>query len=327
MSINLPLVSILIPSYNHQKYVVETLDSVMAQTYANIEVVIVDDGSKDQSAAVIQQYIQNKTRDIPMRFLQQENQGLSKTLNRLMTLAQGEYVIFFASDDTFLPHGIETLVQQAESKKSAVVVGDAYIIDGNSCRSFITAQGLLVDEAYSGRKFLHFTEWRLAWKFDHRGASDLGTYTSFLSSNYVSNGILIRNSVLKEIGPYDESFALQDLEYWTRLTKKYPMDVIPDAVVNYRLHGDNSIYRISQRLIYDWMRILIREKPFCVTSRQKLLWSYAMAVVFLRMVVGRNFSEMGTILRVGNPFLILPMSVFVALRRVGFVLSDRFRRS
>lgn len=102
-----PLVSVIIPSFNHAQYIEKAIQSVLEQTYGNIELIIVDDGSQDDSHSVIKRY--SEIRRIHM-ILSQKNRGQSAALKQGLALSKGEFVCFLPSDDWFLPHKIELQV-------------------------------------------------------------------------------------------------------------------------------------------------------------------------------------------------------------------------
>jgi glycosyltransferase involved in cell wall biosynthesis len=104
-----PLVSVVLPAYNHARYVAEALASVAAQTYANLELVVIDDGSTDATAAVVSGCLASFAR--PVRFVSRENRGAPATLNEGAALARGQYVAFLNSDDRYAPERIATLVE------------------------------------------------------------------------------------------------------------------------------------------------------------------------------------------------------------------------
>ncbi|MDP9227315.1 MAG: glycosyltransferase family 2 protein, partial [Actinomycetota bacterium] len=95
---NPPLVSVVIPAYNHARYIASTLDSVVREGYPNLEILVLDDGSTDQTFAAATAWAERNQR-IPIQVTQQENAGLTKTLNRLLEAANGDFVAYLASDD------------------------------------------------------------------------------------------------------------------------------------------------------------------------------------------------------------------------------------
>jgi alpha-1,3-rhamnosyltransferase len=129
------LVSVIIPSYNHTDYIGDTIKSVIDQSYEYIELIIIDDGSIDDSVVVISSLAAYcSSRFIRFEFLQQKNKGLSFTLNRALSVCEGEYLICIGSDDKMTPDRVERQVKLLnESEEMCVgVFGSAHIINKES---------------------------------------------------------------------------------------------------------------------------------------------------------------------------------------------------
>lgn len=120
------LVSIIIPVYNNQEFLSKCLDSIIDQTYKNIEVVLVDDGSTDNSVCILDEY---QNRDSRFRVYHRENQGPSLERYFGLSVIHGEYVQFFDSDDWMKPTMIEKLVQSAEANNSDIVWCDVELVE------------------------------------------------------------------------------------------------------------------------------------------------------------------------------------------------------
>jgi glycosyltransferase involved in cell wall biosynthesis len=122
-----PLVTVLIPCYNHERYVEEAVRSVMEQTYTNIELIVIDDGSRDASPRLLAE-LQER---YGFRLLVRPNKGLSATLNEGIGMARGKYIAFLASDDFYCPGRIENAVKAFEPLGAdvAAVYCDGYLVD------------------------------------------------------------------------------------------------------------------------------------------------------------------------------------------------------
>ena len=112
-------VSIIIPVYNVEKYLPKCLESVLGQTYADLEIICVDDGTPDRSAAVILSYAEKDRR---INLISQENQGLSGARNTGINAATGKYIVFLDGDDWIDPETVETAVNKAEENNTDVVM-------------------------------------------------------------------------------------------------------------------------------------------------------------------------------------------------------------
>ena len=117
------LISVIIPVYNVEKYLRECIDSVLNQSYQNLEIILVDDGSTDSSGEICDEY---EKQDIRIRVIHQKNQGLSGARNTGFQNANGEYVYFLDSDDWIVPEAIKCLVKRAEEESADVVFFEAF---------------------------------------------------------------------------------------------------------------------------------------------------------------------------------------------------------
>jgi glycosyltransferase involved in cell wall biosynthesis len=127
-----PLVSVVIPTYNRDRHTIEAVESVLAQTYTNLEVIVVDDGSTDGSPQVIQQYIaQREYGSWQIQFVSQRNQGASVARNTGIAKARGEYIAFLDSDDIWLPEKLEWQMNAIEQFKGecGACVTDARLVN------------------------------------------------------------------------------------------------------------------------------------------------------------------------------------------------------
>ena len=212
----LPLVSICIPNYNKASFIGETIDSVYNQTYPNIELIIVDDGSTDNSVEIIR----NKIIGAPLRatFLQNtRNSGICFSLNKAISIAAGKYYQMIGSDDIILKNKIEDQVNVFEklSEDYAIVFGKSYRMD---------LSGKYLEKDYYESIEFDFS------KLETAGFEDL------LSTNFISSAShLARLSSIREVGMYDESLHTEDWDLWLRLTKRFKFFFINEY---------DSVYRI-----------------------------------------------------------------------------------
>ena len=177
---NTPLVTAVIPVYNHEKYVVESIRSILNQTYQNIELIVLNDGSKDRSHQMILPLVEEcQRRFVRFEYINRENIGLSATLNQALAWATGEYFSALASDDAALPEKFEVLVDALEAKgpSYAAAFGNAWFIDdaGNEFPSTRMAQSRIAATARPAIIFWIST--RGAGDSTIRG-EEFGTYAS-----------------------------------------------------------------------------------------------------------------------------------------------------
>jgi len=141
-----PLVSVIIPVYNRESHVPKTLDSLLAQTYPNFEVILVDDGSTDRSAEAIAPYLQDK-----VQYIKQDNAGAPTARNHGFSVSKGQYIIFFDSDDLMLPSRIEAQVKAIQAQNADACAAGYFIniVGGASYLPPLHGDGDLI------RKFLN----------------------------------------------------------------------------------------------------------------------------------------------------------------------------
>ena len=131
-----PTVSINLCCYNSKKYLRETLDSIVRQTYKDWELIIVNDGSFDSTESIIQEYIEQ---GYPLVYRYQENRGLSYSRNKALELSQGDYIALIDHDDLWLDDSLKKLVDGIESDSYAVCYGGVQFIDkhGKKIKNYI----------------------------------------------------------------------------------------------------------------------------------------------------------------------------------------------
>lgn len=222
-----PLVSVIVPVYNHEKFVVDCLDSLLAEGYPNLELLILDDGSKDDSLARVQDWVEsNSHRFSRIKVWTQPNAGVCRTLNRLIAEATGEFVTMVASDDRLLPEGIQARVAELQAHPTWMLVfGDAQTIDGagnvihsSTLKAHRADLGALADPRRMPYELL------LRWSLP--GPVYLARRTAW--------------DPALGVGPYDESLFLEDRDFYLRLLARQAVGFLGQPVAQYRVHGSNA---------------------------------------------------------------------------------------
>lgn len=185
------MVSVVIPNYNHAQYVGDAIRSVLAQDYGPVEIIVVDDGSTDNSRQVIAEF------EDRVHYIWQENQGLSAARNVGITAANGAFIGLLDADDLYEPNFLSTLVALLESDPQA--------------------QG-----AYCGYRFVDHLDNPLP-QGEARLLSDGQLYQVLLEGNFlVPESMLVRRHCYEEVGLFDESLtACEDWDMWLRITSQY----------------------------------------------------------------------------------------------------------
>jgi alpha-1,3-rhamnosyltransferase len=211
----LPLVTVMIPCYNHEKFIKESIQSVIDQTYSRLELIVIDDGSKDNSIQRIEEMrLACEQRFEHFQFVFRENRGLSRTLNQGLSLARGEYFSIVASDDIMLPE--KTAIQVDVFKKDSLIT------------AVFGAHQYIDDESHvvSVKKAV-YREFNFQEIFYHQ-------------HDIPASSQMIKIDLLREIGGYNENTKVEDWDLWLRLTEVGAKLVyIPDIIVGYRMHDSN----------------------------------------------------------------------------------------
>ena len=220
---NAPLVSVLVPAFNHERFVGRCLDSVLEDPWPAKELVVIDDGSTDGTAACIAAWVAHHERDIPVRFVRRPNKGVAATLNELAALARGEFLRLGASDDYLLPGGLEAQVRylQAHPHKQAVV-GDSIVVDQHGRR--------LYD---SGMCDLHRADKRLY-------RTDAGIRRAVIGQWAVGGAVaMLRRGALERLGGWTEGLRIDDWDFFLRLAASDALGFVDVRVCAYRVHEAN----------------------------------------------------------------------------------------
>jgi glycosyltransferase involved in cell wall biosynthesis len=226
-----PLVSIIVPLYNHARYIAATLESFATEGHPNLEVVILDDGSKDDSFAVAQAWLDQHPNVFANAILErQENAGISKTLNRLVARANGEFITAVASDDLLLPGGIQTRLAALERRPDWLAVfGDASVIDAHGRG---TASSALRKLNRANTKALSSDPFR--------------TQELILRWSVPGPVLLARRQTYDPIcgvGGFKELPFLEDRFFYLQLLARKALGFVENRVAAYRIHDKNSITR------------------------------------------------------------------------------------
>ena len=210
--VNQPLVNVIVPSYNAAKFICETLDSVLSQTYSNIELIVVNDGSKDDTDAVVRAY-QSAKNDPRLSYFSKLNTGVSDTRNFGFARSRGEYVAFLDADDLFLPNNLAEKVKALDAAPSAGMAYSASICFGES--GIIRIQEASIPTGNALEPLIDFT-----------------AGLNSPSSN------LIRRRCFEAVGGFDVKLSTSaDWEFWVRLSESWDVVALSEPLIKYRVHG------------------------------------------------------------------------------------------
>lgn len=256
-----PLVSVLMPAYNHARYVETSVRSVLGQDWPRVELIVVDDGSTDGTWRVLEGLRAECEQALERVVMErQENAGTCVTLNRLRAMARGEYVAVLASDDAFLPGAFGILAAAlAKDPSVGVVVGRNEFMDGEGRRCFWDDAHNAVYERAAAR-YADFDDFlRTATGVDARSA-DFGSYRALVRLNHVPNGALIRRSVLERIPPFTREAPMDDWWLHLQLSKITGYAAVAEPVFRYRCHATNTIRKADVMNRNYWRTVAWEER-------------------------------------------------------------------
>jgi glycosyltransferase involved in cell wall biosynthesis len=240
------LVAVVIPCYNQAHFLNDSIESVLAQAYPNVEIVVVDDGSADDTAKVSATYPQ-------VRYIHQNNQGLAVARNTGLHLSTSEFLVFLDADDRLLPDALTSGVICLSAHPECAFVSGLY--------HFIDTDGSILPtwrekREINGHSFVSGQYERIGadgsildtWP-QPRVASD--HYAVLLQRNYIAMHatVMYRRDMLKKVGGFDISLrACEDYELYLRLARQFPITCHDEVVAEYRLHSANMSRKSAMML-------------------------------------------------------------------------------
>jgi len=220
----MPRISVVIPVYNHQNYIVSCVRSVLEQTYKDFEIVVVDDGSTDATSQILAGFGNS------IKYIRQENRGGAAALNTAIRNSCGEYIAWLSSDDEFLPGKLQLQLDFLERNPGIdLAYTDFYIIDTigrvlSSCRSAY----------YTEKKsFLYH----------------------MLAANFINGAtVMFKRSCLEKVGYFDEELKYHaDSNMWFRMLKYYRFGHLPELLLRYRWHTKNLSHHFTAMKKYYYL--------------------------------------------------------------------------
>jgi glycosyltransferase involved in cell wall biosynthesis len=252
-----PLVSVIVPCYNGAAFLEETLLSALVQSYSEIEVVVVDDGSTDSSPEIARRF--------PVRYIRQENRGLCEARNAGIRESKGSYLVFLDADDRLKPRAIEAgLRALALRPDCAMTVGD---------HVFITADGAYL--ANSTKECPAHSH-----------------YEALLKSNFIEMiaSVLFRRSIFNEVGGFNTGLRVaEDYELYLRIARARPICCHSEVVAEYRKHATNTS-RNSELMLTTTLRVLQGEARYVRNDGGRLI-AFRQGVLSWRKQYGRQLAS------------------------------------
>ncbi|VXD22702.1 Glycosyl transferase [Planktothrix serta PCC 8927] len=208
-------VSVIIPVYNGDRYLSQAIDSVLSQTYSNYEIIIVDDGSTDNTSEIIQHYVESCQDSSLIRYIFQSNQGVAAARNRGIEEARGELIALLDQDDVFLPKKLEHQVACFEANPNVAIVNSGWrLIDHNN------------------NKISDIEPWH--------NLPNLTLETWITRTPILPSALMFRRSAWQQIGGFDSRFnGVDDVDFiWRLALHEYSAIWLTEITVNYRQHEE-----------------------------------------------------------------------------------------
>ena len=219
------MISVIIPAYNHERFIGAAVDSVLQQSWSDLELLVIDDGSTDNTGEIVQGY-----GDSRLTYLHQENQDAFNTINRGLDLAQGEFIAILNSDDVYTLDRLQHLV-------------DAQKATGAQC--------LFTDVIPVSDSGEHFTDPEFGWNVWHRKNRDFyfqckDLYSAFLKGNFMvtTSNLFMTRAAVRKVGKFCSLRYLHDYDFIFRMMLAFPGKVeylADEQLVYYRIHSGNTL--------------------------------------------------------------------------------------
>lgn len=220
-----PLVSVVIPAYNHEKFIGATIESVLNQSFQNFEIVVVDDGSTDRTAEVVQNYD-----DCRIIYVHQKNQDAYNAINRGMGMARGNFISILNSDDVYASNRLERLLEIQKQTGALCLFSDVTPIDDS---------GDVFDDPLFG-----WNQWHQKNRSYYFQTRDL--YTAFLNGNFMvtTSNLFMHRDAVARVGNFCSLRYLHDYDYIFRMMLAFPDRVKylhDEKLLFYRIHSGNTL--------------------------------------------------------------------------------------
>jgi glycosyltransferase involved in cell wall biosynthesis len=217
------LISVVIPSFNHRKFISQAIRSVLNQTYQNIECIVIDDGSRDQSYEFVAETFKNDPR---VRIFRQDNQGAASTLNKAISLSRGKFISILNSDDFYEAERLQIFMEAAIS-----AVCPSFCISGVR---IVDSHGAEVDRAHGHQEY-----YEIVRGFAENQPDIMGFWCGNIALS--TSNFFFSKDVYAGVGPFKSLRYSHDWDWALRASAKFDVRRIDDLLINYRMHEANTI--------------------------------------------------------------------------------------
>ncbi len=269
-----PLISVIIPCYKGEQFIGEAIESVLAQTYQNFEIIVVDDGSPDDSVLIVNQYV----KDSRVKYVYQENQGVAAARNRGIQKSVGACLVFLDQDDRLLPNAFEIGLRSLKDHSNCgFVFGQSYLTNAKGAPLIYAS----LERAASGEPSCDYE------------ALIGGTGPTICPPSV----ILFRRSVVEQVGGFNPAFGMaDDYDIYLNVVKQVPIHFHGAVIAAYRQHGENNSHHTLQ-MRDDVLKVMNAQKTYLAEHPQyqaaaaagEVHWRYCFTVILIHMIVKHFF--------------------------------------
>ncbi|MCB9062393.1 MAG: glycosyltransferase [Halobacteriovoraceae bacterium] len=236
--------SVLLPVYNAQDFISQAIESILKQTFENFELVIIDDGSTDNTAKIISNFVDKRIR----YFKNENNLKLIETLNKGISLCVGKYLARMDADDICHPQRFELQIAHLKNNPETAVVGSNIIFIDRHNR--IIGRGIKAPETHHA----------IVWEFLKRCALYHPT-------------VMINKELIGSELSYDSNYPhAEDYELWMRLSRKFKLANMSQDLLRYRIHKESITAKYSDESLSSMMRAITKNAPISLSERELFLY-------------------------------------------------------
>jgi predicted O-linked N-acetylglucosamine transferase (SPINDLY family)/GT2 family glycosyltransferase len=272
-----PLVSLCIPTYNGETFISEAINSVLSQTYPNIEIILSDDNSTDRTVEIAKSF--NEKLSFDFSILEHTQHGLADNWNFCISQAKGKYIKFLFQDDLLEPTAIEEMVTLAEQDEEIGLVFSPRTLFTNTGRTVYDSNFLMHHEAKDVHK---------AWstlkliQSGHQLLQDSNILDNPINKIGEPSTVLIRKDVFEKVGLFNSEFCqLVDLEMWLRIMSQYKVGFVDKVLSHFRIHPQQQTRRnvaLKDAILSDYQKLfqtIYSDTRYPQATRQQALYRYA----------------------------------------------------
>jgi len=252
----MPLVSVLMPSYNHERFISEAIESVLSQSFNDFELIIIDDASKDESKQIIENF---RKKDNRIKAIYHErNMGIARTVNDGVERAKGKFIAFFSSDDLWVKDKLKKQLEVLKRNEDLIVWSEGLIIDSEGKPTGETFTQGVPERKKSG----YILE-------------------ELLKGNFIcGQSVILKRENLGDIRHDGQLKYLNDYKFMVDLASRYEYYFIPEPLVSYRKHGDNVANLADKE---DWIKDEIVVRKYFLQKYSNKISNKVKSKLFLTM--------------------------------------------